>query len=311
MKKRAALDIGSQTIRLLIAEVDDDCTYRVLYRAREIVRLGENMQETKKLTSAAMERAVSCITSFTAICHEHGVHDIHAVATACVRNARNKDAFLDLVQSSAGIRPRVISGTDEALLSLSGVRSVINTHHEAALIIDIGGGSTELIFTEKNTIGIKDSIPLGVIALAEDHLKNDPPDNSETSALQNAVRALCTTKVPSLKYVTTVENPVTLIGTAGTVTTLAAMDLQMTEYNPDTINGHILKDYRIVELYQTMISLPLKERTGLAGLEEGRALVIIPGTAIVLYLMNLLNCKEMLVSDAGLLEGTLLDAQSK
>jgi exopolyphosphatase/guanosine-5'-triphosphate,3'-diphosphate pyrophosphatase len=306
VKPYAAIDIGSQTIRLLVARPDAAGGLVPLRRDRSIIRLGEGMLAGGALSAAAMARAVACIARFADTAHSCGVARIFAVATACVRSARNAAVFLDRVVAETGIRPRVLSGRDEARMMLCGVRSAVAASlTPPVLVMDIGGGSTEFIAAGSAGDPVAESIPLGVIALAERHLRHDPPHRDDIAAAGAAIDwALgASTAIPLLQ---TCSPPPVLVGTAGTVTTLAAMDQHLTGYDPQRINGYGLSRARLEALLQQMLSLPLCERARLPGLEDGRALVIVPGTLAVLAVMRRLACSELLVSDAGLIEGALL-----
>lgn len=308
MKKFASIDIGSQTIRLLVAECNAAGGFTPLYRDRSIVRLGEGMNREKHLKQDSIERAVRCISNFVKKAKEYNVSEIFPVATACVRNAENTRSFLETVYSQTAIMPSVISGEEEALLSLKGVQSVVTSGNGISLIIDIGGGSTEFIVTRNTTLSMTESIPLGVIGLSENHLLHDPPLSREITALKDNISHILKSQSSLLqKFAEDERSRPSLVGTAGTVTTLAAMDLKMTDYNPDKINGHILLCNNIEKLFEEMIALSSQKRSLMPGLETGRAIVIIPGTVIVQTIMEIFDRKELMVSDAGLLEGVILE----
>jgi exopolyphosphatase/guanosine-5'-triphosphate,3'-diphosphate pyrophosphatase len=202
----------------------------------------------------------------------------------------------------------LLTGEQEANLSLLGVQSIFKDRHNRSLIIDIGGGSTELILSSNQSIDCMESIPLGVVHLSEKYLLHDPPLEEEIRHLRQDVPSLLKSKskiVNSLE--TSNSNNIRLIGTAGTVTTLAAMDLKLPEYDIDKVNKHILSYNYLIKLFNYMVAINSNERIELPGLEQGREIVIIPGTAIVLIIMELLIAQELCVSDAGLLEGILLE----
>lgn len=304
MKRISSIDIGSQTIRLLIAEQSSEGKLIPIYRDRAIVRLGADMNENKNLSREAMARAVTCISSFVQHAHDYGADAIFPVCTACVRNAKNAGAFIQKVITATATMPKVLTGDEEACLALKGVLTVLPAASGTSLIIDIGGGSTEFIVMMGNAIHTVESIPLGVIGLAEKHLNHDPPHNNELHALKNDILKILQSKSSIVQS----QQPVTSIaGTAGTITTLAAMNLDMTAYDPDMINGYILNRHSIQNLYNKMTSLTINERAHMPGLEPGRATVIIPGTTIVITIMDILCAEKIFVSDAGLLEGVLLE----
>lgn len=303
----ASIDIGTQTIRLLVADLEAG-TLIPVHRDRSIVSLGAGMTDEKYLQHDAMGRAAFCIKNFVISATEKGAEHIYAVATACVREAVNGRVFLDTVLRESGISVRVASGEEEATLSCRGVQSVFSGLYTQSLIIDIGGGSTELILSSNQSVDCMESIPLGVVRLTEQFLLHDPPLDAELNALNHAIRSTFLTKS---SIVNTLRNDnahnFLLIGTAGTVTTLAAMDLKLIDYNIDKVNKYILQLNTLKYLYNNIIAIPSLERSGLPGLEPGREIVIISGTAIVLTLMDLLGAQELSVSDAGLLEGILME----
>jgi len=307
MKRYAAIDIGSQTIRLLIADCDNEVLYP-LERAREIVRLGSGMQ-THALLPHRMEHASACIQRFCARARAQNVEEILAVATACVRQARNRLDFTSRVRQSSGISPAVISGQQEAALSRAGVRAVLPVEAGDSVIIDIGGGSTELSFINKGQFTTSLSLPMGVIAPAEQCMHTDPPANAEIEAIRTWAGSLIAAHREQLPLPQS-GIPPAIIATAGTATSLAAMDLKLRDYAPARINGHVLSCKTINALLHTMRTLPAAQRARLPGLEPGRSAVIIPGTLILLQLLQYFNSTACTVSDSGLLEGIIIQHAS-
>lgn len=309
MPRYASIDIGTQTIRLLVADLEANNLIPV-HRDRSIVRLGAGMTDEKYLQPDAMERAVSCIIKFVNSARQKRAEHIYAVATACVREAVNGRAFLNTVLRETGISVRLVSGEEEATLSCRGVQSVFSGLYNQSLIIDIGGGSTELILFHNQSVACMESIPLGVVSLTEQFLLHDPPLDAELNALNHSIRSSFLAKS---SIVNTLRNDnaqnVLLIGTAGTVTTLAAMNLKLNDYDTDKVNKYILQTNSLKYLYNTILAIPSQERAKLPGLEPGREIVIVSGTAVVLTLMDLLGAQELSVSDAGLLEGILLEKE--
>ena len=307
MHRPASIDIGSQTIRVLVASIDGYGKLSPVYRNRAIIRLGEDMHlNSGALRPEAIERAVTCIKAFIDEARFHGATSIFPVCTACVRNASNASEFLEKVNKKTGIMPRVISGEQEARLSLRGIVSALPEAitQKPLLIIDIGGGSTEFAYLKDNTLCTTVSIQLGVIQLTEQYIHNDPPTQGELATLTREIRKRLT-HVPLLDHAR--NDGCTLAGTAGTVTTLAAMDLRMMEYDPNFINGHQLTLKSVTALWNLLTTLPFSERRHLPGLEAGRETVIISGTAVLRDIMHSTGADHIMVSDAGLLEGILLE----
>jgi len=308
MPRYASIDIGTQTIRLLVADAGNNGKIVPIYRDRSIVRLGQGMNESKQLQNEPMNRALSCIKKFVMSARQKGAEHIYPVATACVREAVNGREFLNNVLTETNLLVRLVTGEEEANLSLKGVQSVFNDTPNLSLILDIGGGSTELILTSSQSIECVESIPLGVVTLSEQYLHHDPPLKDDLNILNHTIRSIILTQSNIINNLIKRKcQNVRIIGTAGTVTTLAAMDLKLIEYNIDDVNKHILSYNYLNYLYNMIVNLHAKERLALPGLEPGREIVIIAGTAIILTIMAVLNVQELSVSDAGLLEGILLE----
>ena len=309
MPRYASIDIGTQTIRLLIADTDSTGKLLPVYRDRSIIRLGEGMKETNCLQNAPMERAVTCIKYFVNTAHQYKTQRIFPAATSCVRESQNGKAFLETVFRETGIVVRLLSGNEEAGLSLRGVQSVFQDNQGCSLIADIGGGSTELILTNSMNAELMESLPLGVVHLSEKYFHNDPPVTEELSELTNEIKLILATNCNIFNYLNHKEiDKLRLIGTAGTVTTLAAIALKMKEYAIEKVNGYLLTGDKLKNIYKELVLIPSYIRKNMAGLEPGREVVIIAGTLIILNIMDMFSLNDLLVSDAGLLEGIFLEA---
>jgi len=310
--KYASIDIGTNTLRLLIAEYDGRTIKPLIYK-RAITRLGGNYREDSGIDADSARRTVSALVDFQRIIAGHKVSSVSAVATSVVRRAKNREWFFNEALERAGIRIDVISGDEEARLSLLGVTSVIKDPADKRLVIDIGGGSTEFIFTRgEDTVGTW-SMEMGVVHLAERHLKSDPPLKLELECLDSEIRDVITRLKPMIAkegirtFDYSGQSGATLIGTAGTITTLAAMDQNLDIYDREKINNYTLKRESIRKMYEYLSSLTLDEREKVLSLEKGREDLIIPGSAITLIVMEEFAFEEMKVSDAGLLEGVIIE----
>jgi len=311
--KYASIDIGTNTLRLLVAEAKVGRGINPLVYKRAITRLGGAYTVEGGIDAASAARSVEALADFRRIIDEHGVTEVMATATSVIRRAVNKDRFLDEVFKRTGIAIRVISGDEEARLSLSGVLSVIDERGGKMAVIDIGGGSTEFVFTEDEAVKGAWSMEMGVVHLSEKYLKTDPPTVEELKGLESSVRSVIedlkagmeSAGVEPSKYCGT--RGATLVGTAGTITTLAAMDLGLESYDRERINNHTLSKEKVRSLYSYLAGLKLKERQRVLSLEKGREDLIIPGSAIALETMEAFGFGELKVSDAGLLEGIILE----
>ena len=311
--KYASIDIGTNTLRLLIAEAAPGGGMKPLVYKRAITRLGGGYSAENGIDPASAERSLEALEGFRRIIDENGVAETLATATSVVRRAVNRERFTDEVLRKTGIAVRVISGDEEARLSLLGVLSVIEDGSRRKAVFDIGGGSTEFIFTEGDELKGAWSMEMGVVHLTERHLKSDPPARAELKGLEEEVRGV----IGSLKRLmdTSVvdrglyraDRGAVLVGTAGTITTLAALAQGLEVYDRQRINNYTLTKEKVRSMYSYLAGLKLREREQVLSLEKGREDLIIPGSAIALETMEAFGFEELKVSDAGLLEGIILD----
>ncbi|HHL40729.1 MAG TPA: Ppx/GppA family phosphatase [Deltaproteobacteria bacterium] len=309
--RRASIDIGTNTLRLLVAEVEGRSLTPLVYE-RRITRLGGGYSEKRGISPEAARRTLRALEEFAALLGREGVDEVRAVATSVVRRAVNGRAFLDEVRERTGIDAEVIDGGEEARLSLIGVLSVVE-RRGPLLAVDIGGGSTEFIAAAEGGGVSSWSMEMGVVHLAERYLASDPPAAAELSAMEAGIARVLGALKGRMK-----EDGVEpgaygpsagarLVGTAGTVTTLAALDLGLERYDRERINNHVLRKAVLRRLYRRLSAMTAARRCRLPGLEKGREDLIIPGAAIALETMGAFGQEEMIVSDAGLLEGVILD----
>lgn len=304
MKKIASIDIGSNTVRLLILEFDENLNFRILVSRRVITRLGEGMDNHGKLMESRISDTLSALSAFRRDCLDNGNPPLYAVATSAVREASNGREFIDLARKKTDIDIKIIPWEEEARLTLEGVFWKIPHENRKILTFDIGGGSTEFILSEgKNIIGFCSS-PLGVVRLTEKFIHRHPVDNTEYENLTTHLR----TELQAIKKKLSAFMPQVLIGTAGTVTTLAALQENIYPYDPDKIHGALLLRKDIEILAQDLKKKSLNERLALKPLEQGREDLIIAGTAIVLETMRAFQCDPLLVSEYSLREGIILNA---
>ena len=306
----ASLDLGTNTFRLLIAKVTDSTTLVPIVTKRVIIRLGEGVDKNGTIQPHAFETGIKAIKHFSQTINRHKVEKVYAVSTSAARVAKNGEEFIAKVLEQTGIPVRIVSGFEEALLTLKGIFSAVDCTTHKSLLFDIGGGSTELILTEDNVPVQIASIGLGVVHLAESLITTNPPTLEDLLSLRNSIKNV----LQSVDYNRDILNSIidtsqcSLIGTAGTLTTLAAIDQQLERYDPQKINNYRLSLNTVEDIYHLLSSTSLDERKAIIGLEEGREAVILPGAAIVLEIMDYFNFDQLTVSDAGLLEGILLDA---
>jgi len=307
MMRLAGIDIGTLTCRLLIADVPSDGRLKEIRSERRILRLGEGVDQTKQLSGAAMDRVIQCLREWREIINASHVDAAAAVATSAVRDAANRDEFLDRVKREAGFEVELISGDEEARRTMLGIRSGLPYSVTDVLALDIGGGSTEFILDRPGEKPVVRSIDIGVVRLCERLLHHDPPTDEELRQAREWVARETKTAVANMGHYQTA----TFVGTAGTVTSLAAMAQKLPTYEPARIHNYRLKLDTIQELEQTLLSRKKTDRAGLPGLEKGREEVIAAGAIIIRTIMETLGMSAVLVSDLGLREGVLIDLEMR
>lgn len=303
----AGIDIGTLTCRLLIADLAPHGFPQELYSDRRILRLGEGVDRTRRLSGSAMERVIGCLCEWRAVIDGHRIAGCTVVATSAVRDAKNRDEFLDRVKRETGFEIEVISGEEEACRTLLGIRSGLPAGVTDILALDIGGGSTELILDRPAEQPIVSSIDIGVVRLCERVLKHDPPTSQEIEQARQWVCGEVQTAVEGMQGYQTA----TVVGTAGTITTLAAMAQKLPTYEPGRIHNYALTLSTVSELERMLLGRKKADRIGLPGLEQDREEVIAAGVIIVQAVMETLGTAKLLVSDLGLREGVLIDLARK
>ena len=307
MHRFAGIDIGTLTCRLLIADLNPGQPLKELLSDRRILRLGEGVDRTKRLSLAAMDRTITCLQEWHNVINGYHVEAIAVVGTSAVRDAENRQEFLERVKLEAGFDVEVITGDEEARRTLLGIRSGLPAGVRDILALDIGGGSTEFILDQPGRTPIVRSIDIGVVRLCERILHHDPPTTEEVQQAREWVMRETKAAVADMDEC----RHATFIGTAGTVTSLAAMAQKLPTYEPARIHNYRLRLETIRELEHTLLTRTKAERVGLSGLEKNREEVIAAGAIIIRIIMETLRQKECLVSDLGLREGVLIDLFEK
>jgi len=299
----AGIDIGTLTCRLLIGRVSDDGRLTEVHSDRRILRLGEGVDRDRLLRPAAMARVVETLRDWRAVINHHHVEGQTAVATSAVRDARNREEFLGRVKQEVGFEVEVISGEEEARRTLLGIRSGLPAGVTTILGLDIGGGSTEFILDRPGQAPVIRSIEIGVVRLTERLLTSDPPTTDQAQSARELVRK----ETEQIQTMLGDFHGVTFVGTAGSITTLAAMAQKLATYEPVRIHNYRLSLDTIRGIEQEILVRTKAQRRGMPGLEAGREEVIVAGTLILRGVMETLGFAEALVSDVGLREGIVLD----
>ncbi len=272
-----------------------------------------NFSSRGEIEESAMRRTVETLVTFGDLLRRQGVEAIFAVATGVLREAQNREAFIKRVFERTGISLRLLSGEEEARLMLKGVLWSLQEEVPARLVADIGGWSTEIVWVEGRAPKKTCSLNLGAVVLSERFLKSDPPPPGELQALEAHTREALREIREEFEREGLAGKDLhpSLVGTAGTITTLAAVDQELRAYDPEKINRHQLSRRTLEEIYFRLRSLPLRERRSFPGLEEGREDLIVAGAAVVLTLLEVFGLKKLTVIDSGLLEGVLLEGISQ
>ena len=304
MNTFAAVDIGSNTIRLLVMEMDEQGNFREVASERVICRLGEGIHTDQRLLAHRIDLAVDILKGFQERCAPFGDLPVQVVATSAVREAQNRDEFIDRVRHDLGWNVEVIPWKEEARLTLEGVFWKLPETDQTLVTFDIGGGSTEFILSTGRNVGGIAGTALGVVRLTERFITKHPVDTGEYQSLHRHLQ----TELETVRQQLGNPKPELLIGTAGTVTTLAAMDQDIFPYDPERVHGTRLPRSTIERLNDDLKSKSIAERRNIRTLEKGREDLIIAGTAIVLETMRALDCDILTVSEYSLREGILLKA---
>lgn len=302
-KRLAGIDIGTLTCRLLIADLPADNRLSELCSERRILRLGEGVDQSKRLKHEAVERVIHCLKDWRATIESYHVHAHVAVATSAVRDAANKQEFLNRVRSEAGFEVEILSGDEEARRTMLGIHSGLPGDIKDVLALDIGGGSTEFILALQGQSPVVRSIDIGVVRLSERLLHHDPPTRHEIAEARAWIQRETTVVLAAMPR----RTGLTFVGTAGTITSLAAMALQLPAYDAARIHNYRLALNMITDLEKHLLSRSKAARIGMPGLERNREDVIAAGAIILRTVMEMLGEEECLVSDLGLREGILLD----
>ena len=301
----AAIDIGTNTTRLIVAKVSGS-SLEELDRRTTITRLGEGVDKSGSLSEAGIERVFETLAGYREIVDELGADRALALATSAVRDASNGGDFLKDVESRFGFRVRLLSGSEEALLAFRGA-TIRRTLPEPVLVVDIGGGSTELIVGDANGPSFHVSLDIGAVRLTERYLHGDPPTPAELEHCATIVRELLLDRIPT----GVLREPRAAIGNAGTITTIAALDQHLPAYDRELVHGYSISRHAVREQYARLAALPLSERRLVPALEPERAPVIVAGAIVCRELLDVFALEAIEASELDILDGAaLLAAES-
>ncbi|MFI0981404.1 exopolyphosphatase [Streptomyces sp. NPDC021093] len=323
MTRIAAIDCGTNSIRLLVADADPATGELVdLDRRMTIVRLGQGVDRTGRLAPEALERTFAACREYAQIIKDHGAEKVRFVATSASRDAENRDEFVSGVLDILGVEPEVISGDQEAEFSFTGATKELAGDEKGAerlpwkggggrragedyLVADIGGGSTELV-TGRDTVQAARSVDIGCVRLTERHQPSSPATPEQVAAIREDIEAaldLAARTVPFAQGPEGAEGSRTLVGLAGSVTTVAAIALGLDTYDPSAIHHARIPYERVREVTEMLIGATHDEKAAIPVMHPGRVDVIVAGSLILLALMERAGAAEVVVSEHDILDG--------
>ena len=300
MKRVAAIDCGTNSIRLLISDIDTSTnTATDVCREMRIVRLGEGVDKTNAFSPRALERTFKAIDEYEEILLKHKVENLRFVATSATRDAQNKAMFIKGVIDRLRIVPEVIAGTEEAALSFDGAtRSLRQKYKAPFLIIDLGGGSTELVIGDQESTGAY-SMDVGCVRMTERHTPGGNPTKAQEEAIRTDVRNALKEAGKKVDW----QKAQTIVGVAGTVTTVAAHILKLKTYDPEVLHGASISAQQISQTAQDFISLTPSQRAALPYMHEGRIEVITAGSIVLDEVMKAIGAQTLIASERDILDG--------
>lgn len=304
MSVLASIDIGSNTVKLLVAEVGPDGELKILAREKELVRLGHETFLTGKLSPDAVLAGAEAVERLVRRARSAGAEAVRAVATCAVREAENAEEFVEAVRARCGVDVEVISGEEEARLITLGVRSEFPASCDPVFLIDIGGGSTEIVVFDGDRVLLAESLELGAVRLAEKYVRNDPPIGEEWKALKRVARRRAAAACRKVRR----EGFKTCVGSSGTVQSLSMVYEAAVRGRDIFPTGHRTLPIRgLKKVNRILRKTTLKEKLKVPGLDPRRRDIALPGGAVLAQILKLSGAREILTGERGLREGLLLD----
>jgi exopolyphosphatase/guanosine-5'-triphosphate,3'-diphosphate pyrophosphatase len=300
----ATIDLGTNTVRLLVADISADGRWHAVVHDQRVTRLGEGLAASGRLGDTPMRRTTAMVTEYARRAKATGARALRIVATSAVRDAANGREFAVAVERATGQAVEIVSGEEEARLTIRGIVAGLGASQGTLLAFDIGGGSTEYILAHAGRVETAISLRLGVVPLSERFPFPARVDADRYRAMESEIRTRLGQELP---HAVRVSGAPHLVGTAGTVTTLAALDLGLQAYDATRVQGHRLSRASLEKLRDRLCALTQDERGRLPCLEPGRADLIVPGVAIVLASLDVTQMEAIVASDWGLREGIMAE----
>lgn len=296
----AAIDCGTNSTRLLVADAEGQ-----LVRLMRITRLGQGVDQANALAPEAIDRTVGVLREFRSVMDEFGVDRVRIVATSAVRDAANGEVFTDAARATVGAAPEVLSGLEEGQLAYRGASADLRPFEGDTLVVDIGGGSTEITLGRAGTVSSV-SLQLGCVRLTERFLKGDPPTAEEVAATRAAIATALEWGEGQLPDLLALKPARRMIGLAGTVSTLASLKLGLTEYDVDKLHHATLTLDDIEGMCDMLAARSARRRGELVGMVPGRQDVILGGALVLGSVASRYHCPEVVVSEKDILDGIVL-----
>ena len=293
----AAIDCGTNSIRLLIADIDGS-NFREVIRDMEIVRLGQGVDETGQFHPDAIARTLAAVDKFAAEIAKRGVEKIRFCATSATRDATNRHLFVDGVRERLGIEPEVISGDEEAALSFAGAIKDLDPSNGPFLVVDIGGGSTEIVFGT-STVEAARSVNIGCVRMSERHFASDPATAEQIEAARTDIQAA----IAQAATVVPITSAKTLVAVAGTATTVAAAALDLPEYDRYAIHLSRISAQQVHDAATMFATINREQRLALGYMHPGRVDVIAAGSLVLSEIMKATGATEFVASESDILDG--------
>lgn len=301
--RTAVVDIGSNSTRLLVADVEDGRVQAELERRSTVTRLGQGVDANGSLSDEAMQRVYETLEDYRELIDEHGAQSAIAVLTSAVRDADNGNEFARTVRERYQLEPHILDGDEEARLTFVGATSERDAADTAlTAVIDVGGGSTEVVLGTGHEARFHVSTQAGVVRQTERHIHSDPPTPDELDELREDVREILRAGVPDEQR----RGVTRAIGVAGTATSLGAIAQKLEPYDPDKVHGYRVGRQECERILEELASVPLEERRRVPGLHPDRAPTIVAGVIILLEVLDLFGLTELEVSEHDILRGAAL-----
>jgi exopolyphosphatase/guanosine-5'-triphosphate,3'-diphosphate pyrophosphatase len=294
MTRVAANDCGTNALRPLIADVDTHGTLTDVVRLMRTVRLGEGVDRTGEFSSAALERTFAVCEEYAQLIAEHGAERSRFVATSASRDVSNREQFVNGVTGRMGISPEVIAGTEEAGLSYEGATRSLSGVVSPALVVDIGGGSTEFVMGEQSV-----SVNVGCVRMTERHLHSDPPTSDEIELVRGDLADAMSRAAESVDL----RAAGTLVGVAGTVTTVAARAMGLDSYDADALHGAVIERAALEQAIADLVAMTRAERAALPYMHPGRVDIIGGGALVLGAVVAAVGLPRITVSECDILDG--------